>query len=141
MSYNKLSYETYGEIVVFKTQFSSSAGSVYKIIPKELDGEKNIYIPIHIIAHYDNLTGNWGSGATYNIGYTQATSYNDWVQSGSLDVSSRLTNNMTNISPNSNEVFPTGSTGNDIYFRFNTNNTIGTITGSILVSAFVSRPS
>lgn len=140
MSYSQLSYETYGDIIVFKTAFSSSAGSVYNIMPKQLFNNTDIYIPIHIIAHYDNLTGNWGGGATYNLGYT-SPGYTDWVSGSTLDVSSRLTNNMTNITLNSNEVFPTGSIGNDIYFRWNTNNAIGTITGSILVSAFISKAS
>lgn len=140
MSYSPISYETYGDLIFFKTKFSSSAGSIYPIMPKRLGRQNETYIPIFMVAHYDNLTGNWGGGASYNIGYT-APGYTDWISGSALDVSSRATNNMTNISLNTNEIFPTGSIGNEVYFRFNTNNTIGTLTGSILVAAFISKGS
>lgn len=135
MSYSPDKFETYDGLKVYRTQFSSSAGSTYPVVSFDVSRQNNRFIPQILIVHYDTLTGNWGSGATYNLGYSAATGYNNYFSSGTLDVSARVTNNMSlidfsNATANANNKLAI-SGSQQIVFRWNTTNAIGTITGSV----------
>lgn len=140
MSYSQEKFETYDTIRVYRTTFSSSVGN-YLLASFDCARDNNRFIPQVFIVHYDTLTGNWGGGASINLGYT-AGQYGDWLTgsaggAGILDVSSRLTNNMTiiqfsNATANGNNKFAI-SGSQQVYMRWNTTNTLGTITGSAIL--------
>lgn len=140
MTYSVNHFKTLDTLKVYKTTFSSSAGSVYPLVPFDVSKSANRFIPLTLVIHYDTFIGTFGSNPTFNLGYNPAISYSDYVSSGAIDAQSRGQYCVTISSfgnSNSNDLAISSSAQN-IYFRFNTTPANTQLTGTLALVGYES---
>jgi hypothetical protein len=140
MSYSKLQFEeTYNTLRVYSTEVTSRFNTTYKIYDPAPSHTSSVITPEMGLIHFNTITGSFSVNPTINVGFTPPY-YNDWITSGTVDVSSRVAGNMYVYSILSN-VSPSSSAPSNVaaYVRWNTNNTTQFLTASFVLLAFESQ--